>query len=207
MHHPNGKRPNVEAKALHNMCCQPTCAAPATTRVASQVPLCEPHLMDVFSATNRLLAAEKSREGQYALLPLHQDEIAGPCPSCGICGYLTNASDKVVCRNADCHYEAWIDQFEKLRRRLLVQQAATQSVVYYIKFRDRIKIGTTSNLQTRMYGIGIVEMLYGFEPGDRSLERKRHRQFAPYRTVGEWFTDNQHIRAHINNHCTLHMFS
>lgn len=68
VHHPNGKRPNVEAKALHNMCCQPTCAAPATTRVASQVPLCEPHLMDVFSATNRLLAAEKSREGQYALL-------------------------------------------------------------------------------------------------------------------------------------------
>lgn len=180
------------------------CEAPAQDRVASQVPLCERHIFDVYKATNLLLKAENKRNEEYALLPSEQKQIAGPCPACGLCGYLAaNLSDIVHCLNASCLYEAWIDEFEQLRRNLLFRAAGNQDVVYYIKFRDRVKIGTTSNLKNRCQGIAAVEILYGFERGDRTLERQRHDQFAVYRTVGEWFDDNRRIRAHVNDVCSL----
>ena len=74
-------------------------------------------------------------------------------------------------------------------------------MVYYIKFRDCVKIGTTTNLRSRWNAITATEMLYGFEFGGRQLEKRRHDKFAPYRAYGEWFEDNSHIRAHINNVC------
>lgn len=188
--------------ALGNECCQPSCDGKASDRIASQVPLCEVHIFDVYSATNRLLAIEKPKRDEYCLLPMEQQALPGPCPSCGICGYLAvTVTDKVRCLNASCKYEAWVDEFEKLRRGLLFDLAADSDVVYYIKFRDRVKIGTTGNLKRRWSDLQTTEMLYGFEYGSHHLERQRHRQFAVYRTIGEWFEDNMHIRAHINNVC------
>lgn len=185
-------------------CCHPSCDAPASEKYATQVPLCEVHILYVYSATNRLLTTKHAHSEQYALLPSEQQQMPGPCPSCGVCGFLAvNLSDQVRCLNGLCKYEAWVDEFERLRRGLLFDAADGRNVVYYVKFRDRVKIGTTNNLKRRCGELQTVELLYGFEPGSYPMEQQRHKQFALYRTQGEWFEDNRIIRSHINEVCAI----
>jgi hypothetical protein len=185
-----------------DVCSQPSCDAAAYTHIATQTPLCEQHIYDVYRATNQLLVVENPKRDEYALLPAEQQQIPGPCPACGHAGYLMHTvTDQVRCLNAACYYEAHLTQFEAIRRNLMFELAGKRPVVYYIKFRDCVKIGTTRNLRKRWSGLTATEMLYGLEFGDQRLERRRHSKFAPYRTYGEWFEDNQHIRAHINEVC------
>lgn len=156
----------------------------------------------MYRCTNRILAVTNPPLDEYALLPSEQHQVPGPCPSCGLAGYLmVTVTDLVRCLNASCTYEAHIVPFELLRRRLMFDLAKRRNVVYYMKFRDCVKIGTTRNLERRWNDISGVESLYGFEWGNHQLEHRRHAKFAPYRTCGEWFKDNQEIRAHINNVC------
>lgn len=194
-------RPRL-ADVYADVCCQPSCDGLASTQIASQVPLCEIHILDVYKSVNHLLTVHHPKQDEYALLPMEQHQIPGPCPSCGHTGYLMlSVTDVVRCLNASCNYEASAAQFESIRRNLLFDLAGSRSVVYYVKFRDWVKIGTSRNLKSRAKGLAGVEMLYGFEWGSYRLERKRHDKFAAYRRFGEWFEDNQHIRAHINNVC------
>ena len=69
-------------------------------------------------------------------------------------------------------------------------------VVYYIRFGDRIKIGTTSRLLARMRDLPKDELLVT-EPGGRDLERQRHREFAAFRVTGEWFKAETPLLVHI----------
>ena len=63
----------------------------------------------------------------------------------------------------------------------------TGNVVYYIRFGDRIKIGTTGNLTGRLMTLPHDELL-ATEPGGIELEKQRHRQFAADLVAGrEWF--------------------
>lgn len=186
---------------LGGECCQPTCHAPASDQIASQVPLCEAHIFDVYKSVNRLLAVQGD-EHEYALLPMEQHQIPGPCPSCGVVGYLAQSVvDDVRCLNASCRFRSTMFEFERLRRTMMFALAGERSVVYYIKFRDCVKIGTSTNLRNRAHGLQTIDMLYGFEWGGRTLERRRHGQFAAYHAKGEWFEDNRQLRAHINNVC------
>src|SRR3712207_998868 len=50
-------------------------------------------------------------------------------------------------------------------------------VVYYLRYGDRVKIGTTGNPRQRLAAIWHDEVL-AFERGDRRVERRRHAQFA-----------------------------
>lgn len=59
-------------------------------------------------------------------------------------------------------------------------------VVYYLRWRDRIKIGTTANPRQRLAAI-VHEELLAFERGDRTVEHRRHVEFAELRLGGEWF--------------------
>jgi hypothetical protein len=61
-------------------------------------------------------------------------------------------------------------------------------VVYYLRFEDRVKIGTSANPRQRLAAIWHDELL-AFERGGRPLEQRRHQQFAADRfTPGsEWF--------------------
>lgn len=187
-----------------NTCSHPSCEEPPHSLIASETPLCEKHIFDVYKATNLLLQVTNPKQEEYALLPSEQQQIPGPCPSCGHAGYLAlTITDQVRCLNSSCYYESHVVQFEALRRRLLFQAAGKRNVVYYIKFRDCVKIGTSRNLESRYSGITATEMLYGFEFGGHRLEKRRHDKFSVYRTHGEWFEDNQHIRAHINKVCEL----
>lgn len=73
---------------------------------------------------------------------------------------------------------------------------AKPSVVYYIRFCCRVKIGTTTNLGARLTAIPHHELLV-IEPGGVDVERKRHLQFAHLRDVGEWFFPGAALQAHI----------
>jgi len=69
-------------------------------------------------------------------------------------------------------------------------------VVYYIRFRDRIKIGTTGNLRQRMRTLWHDEVV-ALERGGRGRERARHAQFAPSRIGGEWFEISPALTEHV----------
>lgn len=69
-------------------------------------------------------------------------------------------------------------------------------VVYYIKFCCRVKIGTTAMLEARLAELP-HDALLATEPGDRTLEQKRHKQFADSRITGEWFTYTPALEAHV----------
>ncbi len=68
-------------------------------------------------------------------------------------------------------------------------------VVYYVRFGDRVKIGTTADLVTRLQGIPHDEVL-AVEPGGVELERGRHNEFAEHHIRGEWFHAHPHLLAH-----------
>jgi hypothetical protein len=74
--------------------------------------------------------------------------------------------------------------------------AARVDVVYYIRFRDRIKIGTSGNPRGRLGQLRYDELL-AFERGDRSLEQRRHAQFAAHRVGGEWFAAHDALEQHV----------
>ena len=70
-------------------------------------------------------------------------------------------------------------------------------VVYYIRARDRIKIGTSGNPRMRLASLHYEELL-AFEPGGRALEQRRHAQFGEQRIPGgEWFHVHDALLQHI----------
>ncbi|MBD7956822.1 GIY-YIG nuclease family protein [Microbacterium sp. Sa4CUA7] len=69
-------------------------------------------------------------------------------------------------------------------------------VVYYLRYRERVKIGTTWRPRQRLAAIRHDELL-AFERGGRPLEQQRHRQFAGIREGGEWFTLHPSLAEHI----------
>jgi hypothetical protein len=70
-------------------------------------------------------------------------------------------------------------------------------VVYYLRFQDRIKIGTSGNPRVRFASLPWDEVL-AFERGGRPLEQRRHAQFAGHRIPRtEWFEANAELSAHV----------
>ncbi len=68
--------------------------------------------------------------------------------------------------------------------------------VYYMRIGNRVKIGWTRNLPSRLATLNPEELLV-VEPGNRLLEMVRHDQFADLRTHGEWFRLEQPLIDHI----------
>lgn len=70
-------------------------------------------------------------------------------------------------------------------------------VVYYLRYADRVKIGTTANPRQRLAAIRHEELL-AFERGDRTLESRRHTEFGAERYAGtEWFRLSERLAEHI----------
>lgn len=70
-------------------------------------------------------------------------------------------------------------------------------VVYYLRYRDRVKIGTSATPRRRLAAIMHDELL-AFEPGDRRVEHARHIEFGELREGGEWFTLTGLLLAHVD---------
>lgn len=90
--------------------------------------------------------------------------------------------------------EAWNPDIEERKRRL--ERYEAQAVVYYVRIRDTIKIGTTVNMRSRMPQLMIDELL-ATEPGGEELEDMRHKQFAGLRIRGERFRPEPELMSHI----------
>jgi len=76
------------------------------------------------------------------------------------------------------------------------QRPARLPLVYYVRFADRIKIGTTANLAERLREVP-HDVLLGVEAGGRDVEGKRHEQFRELRLTREWFRAAQPLLDHI----------
>jgi len=82
------------------------------------------------------------------------------------------------------------EEYERNNTAQKLLRKATDSIstalVYYIRFGDRIKIGTTYNLHKRLISIPWDEVLLT-EPGGYRLEADRHKQFEKSNYRNEWF--------------------
>lgn len=74
-----------------------------------------------------------------------------------------------------------------------------QSLVYYILFGSRIKIGISTSLRSRLDSLPRGVRVLATEPGGRDVERQRHSQFADCRVGGEWFRPTRALLVHIAN--------
>lgn len=89
-------------------------------------------------------------------------------------------------------------------RKLLGRQRAEvesrESVVYFIRGHERVKIGYTTDLPRRLASLSHApDVVAATVPGGRDLERRLHMRFARYR-IGrtEWFHLNHEIEAYIS---------
>jgi hypothetical protein len=69
--------------------------------------------------------------------------------------------------------------------------------VYYVRLQDRVKIGWSMMPTVRVRHFGQDAVPLAYEEGARTLERKRHDQFADRRLTGEWFTWCPEIADHV----------
>jgi hypothetical protein len=87
----------------------------------------------------------------------------------------------------------------KARNRLPVRyndRETSQQVVYYVRFGDRVKIGTTGDFAQRITQLPCDAVL-ALEPGGYELERVRHRQFTDLHVTCEWFRYEEPLLSHI----------
>ncbi|WP_396642360.1 GIY-YIG nuclease family protein [Microbacterium sp.] len=112
--------------------------------------------------------------------------LADPCVLCG----ATEGERHDGClRCALCHWRVG-DSIDADLERPRVE------VVYYLRYADRIKIGTSAAPRQRLSAVWHDELL-AFERGGRALEQQRHREFAGLREGGEWFHAGPELLSHI----------
>ena len=112
------------------------------------------------------------------------DLLPSPCLACG---------NRVGVR----YPSGWICARCEWRVGDIIEETALVDVVYYIRQRERIKIGTSANPRGRLAALHYDEVL-AFERGDRRVEHLRHEQFAAHRFPRtEWFAINDELLEHI----------
>lgn len=83
--------------------------------------------------------------------------------------------------------------------------AKSGSCVYFAQADDRVKVGWSRKIATRMAqlqtGNAAPIQLLGFTPGGRTKERQIHQQFAHLRVAGEWFQAERELLAYIETVC------
>lgn len=67
-----------------------------------------------------------------------------------------------------------------------IQPFTHAPVVYYMRMDRLVKIGTSSDLRTRVAAV-MAQGVMAVEWGDRELERERHNQFVDLHSHLEWF--------------------
>ncbi len=115
------------------------------------------------------------------------DLAPSPCRACG-CRVGVRYPSGWVC--ADCEWRAGEAPDAELT-------PVRVEVVYYVRYREQVKIGTSANPRQRLAVIPHDEVL-AFEPGGRRVEQRRHAQFAEHRFAGtEWFARHPALDEHV----------
>jgi len=124
---------------------------------------------------------------------------------CDVCGctlaYVGQSGfmcAKCAYKTPDFFDESVEDYDLKLQRdaAFIAKAPLRPSVVYYMQFGDRIKIGTTRNILKRMREVPNDRVL-ATEPGEFHLEAVRHNEFKSARIKGEWFRQSPELLAHV----------
>ncbi|WP_227979963.1 GIY-YIG nuclease family protein [Nocardia spumae] len=190
-----------------DVCCALACDAEAVIE-SFQLPMCEFHLIESYRQSLQYIRVQRDmaeRGGPISSeLPALAEPIKGQFGICPECAHRTLCRDKVegavICAFSDCDYSADRDQFDRLCQERIDSASAQDEVVYYIRFGDRVKIGTTTNLAKRLPFIPHDEVM-ATEPGGIYVERQRHKQFQHLRAkVGhgrEWFQLTPELADHI----------
>ncbi|WP_043674642.1 GIY-YIG nuclease family protein [Clavibacter michiganensis] len=147
------------------------CAARAER--GAPVPLCAAHLVVAAAWAERAHGVE--------------DVLPSPCPACGSRLGVRYPSGWLC---AVCEWRHGDHPDGELA-------PPRVDVVYYIRFGDRMKIGTSANPRQRLGALRHDELL-AFERGGRAVERARHARFARQRyDRTEWFALDAELRAHV----------
>lgn len=93
-----------------------------------------------------------------------------------------------------------LDMLADSRRAAAAYKPPPDEVVYYVQIGDHIKVGYTAHLPTRLKSYPPTRRLLATEPGNPSLETRRHREFRHLLHAGrEWFNPGPDLMAHIND--------
>lgn len=143
------------------------------------VPLCTSHLLEAYDWVSRDVGVT--------------DVLPSPCLACGSRLGVRYPSGW-LCAICEWRVGEIPDADEPVLR---------VDVVYYLRYKDRVKIGTSGNPRSRIAALphdatphdGVL----AFERGDRLVERRRHAQFASHRIPRtEWFEQNDELDRHID---------
>jgi hypothetical protein len=133
--------------------------------------------------TRHLLAAYDWVAGDVGVT----DTLPSPCQACGSRLGVRYPSGWLC---AICEWKVGEVPDEDLAMRRV-------DVVYYLRFGDRIKIGTSGNPRMRLASQRYEELL-AFERGNRTVEQRRHAQFSDARILRtEWFDSSDALLRHI----------
>ncbi|MDR6905744.1 hypothetical protein J2X63_001430 [Agromyces sp. 3263] len=148
---------------------------PCGRPVDAETPLglCREHLLEAYDWVSRDAGVT--------------DVLPSPCRACGSNVGVRYPSGWVC---AECEWRVGDVPDDELDRPRV-------EVVYYIRYRDQIKIGTSVNPRMRLAVLPHDEVL-AFERGGRPLEQRRHVQFAAHRYPGtEWFAVHDALLEHV----------
>jgi T5orf172 domain-containing protein len=142
--------------------------------------------------TERTLCAFTKPSGKDCDGPVPADAPVAACLK-----HLTTAY--LYVRDLIAERDGEIVQYGDTRFDLDPRKRPDTRVVYYLRFGDRIKIGTTKDVWERIGSIP-HDRLLATEPGSYDLEDERHAQFKAFRldVNREWFRDCPEIRHHVN---------
>ncbi|CAN5122380.1 hypothetical protein BH11ACT4_BH11ACT4_17320 [soil metagenome] len=133
--------------------------------------------------THHLLAAYDWVGGQYGV----SDMLPSPCVACGSWLGVRYPSGW-LCGVCEWRVGAIPD---------IEVSAPGVDVVYYIRFGEQVKIGTSATPRSRIASLPHDEVL-AFERGGRRLEQRRHEQFAEHRIPRtEWFHRHPALDEHV----------
>lgn len=167
----------LNAAVLASHCAWPDCAASLWRGGSSVNPdsnryglLCETHAVDVAIAVTQ-----------------HQRDLQR----------MTDFFEQQSTKRA-IDWAHWRAEQEKYEAEKAALRKDRDGFVYYIQIGAHLKIGFSKDVRRRMRSYPPESKLLAIEPGDKDLERSRHRQFKASLTHGrEWFTPTVDLIEHI----------
>lgn len=130
------------------------------------------------------------------------------CPKCRTSNMLDPVYWAVArCYRCGTHMDdpgVILDRRER-EKKVVTKTTVHDPVVYYVQLGSLVKIGTSTNLRSRMQVVP-HEKILAIEPGGLKVEQQRHREFAKHLVDGqrEWFQAVPELLEHAKKIVATH---